>query len=207
MLTEAVEWLQVNANGIYVDATFGGGGHSKAIFKKLGEHGKLVAFDQDADAAVNVWDDERLIFVPQNFRHLKRYLKYYHVTQVDGILADLGVSSHQFDKAERGFSFRFDAGLDMRMNQQGQLTAADILNTYDEEALVNMFSMYGEVTNAKSLAHFIIKSRIEEQFNTTKRFSERIKHLIRGNEHQYLAKVFQALRIEVNDERISSEYI
>ncbi len=200
MLAEVMEWLQVKKDGTYVDATFGGGGHSKAIFKKLGEHGKLVVFDQDADAAKNVWDDERLIFVPQNFRHLKRYLKYYHVKQVDGILADLGVSSHQFDEAERGFSFRFDAKLDMRMNQQAQLTAADVLNTYDEEKLVSIFSRYGEVINSKTLAQFIVESRTEERFESTKRFSERIKHLIRGNEHQYLAKVYQALRLEVNDE-------
>lgn len=200
MCAEAIAWLQVQKDGVYVDATFGGGGHSKAICKELGAQGKLIAFDQDADAAKNVWDDERLIFVPQNFRYARRYLKYYQVNEVDGVLADLGVSSHQFDKAERGFSFRFDSKLDMRMNQSAQLTAADVLNTYEEEKLINIFSKYGEVTNTKSLAAFIVKSRLQEKFGHTQRFIERLQPLIKGNRNQYLAKVFQALRIEVNDE-------
>jgi 16S rRNA (cytosine1402-N4)-methyltransferase len=200
MLAEVMEWLQISEDGVYVDATFGGGGHSRAIMNKLGSGGKLIVFDQDADAAKNVWDDERLIFVPQNFRHIKRYLKYYQVGQADGILADLGVSSHQFDEADRGFSFRFDARLDMRMNQQMQVTAADVLNTYDQKQLQNMLSKYGEVTNAKTLSEYIVESRVGEPFGSTNQFCNRLNHLIRGNRNQYFAKVFQALRIEVNDE-------
>lgn len=200
MCDEAIEWLQVKADGVYVDATFGGGGHSQAIFKKLGEQGRLIAFDQDPDAAANVWEDERLIFVPQNFRFAKRYLKYYQVNEADGVLADLGVSSHQFDEAERGFSFRFDAVLDMRMNQSAALRACDVLNTYDEDKLIQIFSRYGEVSNTKSLVSYLVKARNNEKFEYTQRFIERIKPLIKGNRNQYLAKVFQALRIEVNDE-------
>ncbi len=200
LLAEAMEWLQIREDGTYVDATFGGGGHSREIIKRLGERGKLLVFDQDEDAARNVWEDERMIYVPHNFRFLKRYLKYYQVKEVDGLLADLGVSSHQFDAAKRGFSFRFDTKLDMRMNQSSQLTAAEILNQYDEARLHYLLGHYGEVTNAKSLAAFIVQSRLHHVFDTTQDFVQRINHLIRGNRHQYLAKVFQALRIEVNDE-------
>ena len=149
LLSESLEGLNIKPSGIYVDCTFGGGGHSKAILEKLGQDGKLVAFDQDADAKRNLPEDKRLVFVPQNFRYLQRFLRLNGITEVDGVLADLGVSSHQFDEAGRGFSTRFDAALDMRMDQRQEKTAATILNTYSEAALHKLFEQYGEVTNSK----------------------------------------------------------
>jgi 16S rRNA (cytosine1402-N4)-methyltransferase len=200
LLSESIETLNIQPNGIYVDCTFGGGGHAKAILEKLGAGGKLVAFDQDEDAKKNLPEDERLIFVSQNFRHLQRFLRLEGITAVDGILADLGVSSHQFDEAERGFSFRFNAELDMRMNQQQTLTAFDVVNTYAEKRLHKIFEKYGEVTNAKTLAAKIAEVRGSTSLKTIEGFKNALREIVKGNPNKYFAQVFQALRIEVNDE-------
>lgn len=196
---ECIEGLAIQPNGIYVDATFGGGGHSRLILNEL-DQGKLFGFDQDEDSLQNIPDDERFIFNHHNFRYLKQFLKLHGVRQVDGILADLGVSSHQLDEAKRGFSFRYDADLDMRMNQQDDVTAADILNSYKAEKLQEIFSKYGEVRNAKTLSHRITKERAVRPIKTIDEFLSIIEPLIRGHRGRYLAQVFQALRIEVNDE-------
>ncbi len=201
LLKECLEGLNMKPAGVYVDVTFGGGGHSKAILAKLGPKGKLFAFDQDKDAAKNVPTDERLTFIPQNFSFMKNFLRMYEATQVDGILADLGVSSHQFDEAERGFSIRFDAELDMRMNQSSEKTAAKVLNEYDEHKLKQIFREYGEVDNAGRLVKLITDARLMGQITKTEQLKEIIAPAVpKFKEHQYLAKVFQALRIEVNDE-------
>lgn len=201
LLQACIENLDIKPGGIYVDVTFGGGGHSKEILKHLGEKGRLFAFDQDADAQANVPDDKRLTFIPQNFRFIKNYLRLHGVTQVDGILGDLGVSSHQFDKAERGFSTRFDADLDMRMNQQSNLTAEKILNTYDEKKLISVLKEYGEVDNAYRLTQLVIAARANGPIKTISQFKEIIRPCTpKFEESRYLAKVFQALRIEVNQE-------
>jgi 16S rRNA (cytosine1402-N4)-methyltransferase len=200
LLKEAIEELNIKEDGVYVDCTFGGGGHSREILKYLGASGKMIVFDQDEDAKKNVPDDERVIFVPQNFRHLQRFLRLHKHTKVDGILADLGVSSHQFDTAERGFSTRFDAALDMRMDNRQTATAAMVLNTYNELQLHKMFERYGEVTNAKTLAKTIIEQRIIKPFTTINTFKQSIAAVVKGNPNKYLAQVFQALRIEVNEE-------
>lgn len=201
MLKECIEGLNIKADGVYVDVTFGGGGHSKEILNQLGTNGKLVAFDQDIDAQKNLLKDSRFVFVDQNFRFLKNNLRLKGFKQVDGILADLGVSSHQFDVPERGFSTRFDGELDMRMDTNAPLTAGKVLNTYSEEKLHKIFGLYGEVKNAKSLARAISTSRLEQPIETIEQFKETIKSYIpKGKEHKYLAQVFQALRIEVNAE-------
>jgi 16S rRNA (cytosine1402-N4)-methyltransferase len=200
LLNEAIEALNIKEDGVYVDCTFGGGGHSREILKHLGANGKLIVFDQDEDAKKNVPEDERVIFVPQNFRHLQRFLRLHKHTKVDGILADLGVSSHQFDTAERGFSTRFDAALDMRMDNRQTATAATILNTYNELQLHKMFEKYGEVTNSKTLAKTIIEQRIIKPFTTINTFKQSIAAVVKGNPNKYLAQVFQALRIEANEE-------
>lgn len=199
MSAECMEGLNIKNGGVYVDATFGGGGHSKEILKRL-KQGTLIGFDTDADAARNKIADERFVFINQNFSHLKRYLKLNGITKVDGILADLGVSSYQFDTAARGFSTRFESGLDMRMSQSSELTAKEILNTYPAEQLQRIFSEYGEVRNAKTLANHIETEREKKPFTTTQDFIARIADLVKGNEHRYLAQVFQALRMEVNKE-------
>jgi 16S rRNA (cytosine1402-N4)-methyltransferase len=200
LLKEAMDALNIKPGGTYVDCTFGGGGHSKAILEKLNTEGRLIAFDQDANAKKNLPDDSRTIFVPQNFRHIRRFLKLHSITEADGILADLGVSSHQFDEAERGFSIRFDAAMDMRMDQRQALTAADILKTYDELRLHKMFEQYGEVTNAKTLAKAIVQLRQTTSLGTIAGFKNAIRGVVKGNPNKYFAQVFQALRIEVNDE-------
>jgi 16S rRNA (cytosine1402-N4)-methyltransferase len=200
MLKECIEGLNIKPDGIYVDVTFGGGGHSRAILEKLGKNGRLIGFDQDEDALKNVPNDERFIFVQANFAEIKRFLRLHGYKQVDGILADLGVSSHQFDTAERGFSYRFDAALDMRMNQADTLTAAKILNTYNAEDLQNVFSEYGEVRNSKTLAEAIIAQREVRPFQTINDFIMMLKPLVRGEEYKYFSQVFQAIRIEVNQE-------
>jgi 16S rRNA (cytosine1402-N4)-methyltransferase len=200
LLKEAIEALNIKEHGVYVDCTFGGGGHSREILKHLGANGKLIVFDQDEDAKKNVPDDERVIFVPQNFRHLQRFLRLHKHTKVDGVLADLGVSSHQFDTAERGFSTRFDAALDMRMDNRQTATAATVLNTYTELQLHKMFEKYGEVTNSKTLAKTIIEQRLIKPFTTINTFKQSIAAVVKGNPNKYLAQVFQALRIEVNEE-------
>jgi 16S rRNA (cytosine1402-N4)-methyltransferase len=200
LLQETIEGLAIKADGVYVDCTFGGGGHSKALLARLGENGVLVAFDQDEDARKNLPNDSRVIFVPQNFRHLQRFLRLNKITQVDGILADLGVSSHQFDKAERGFSIRFEAALDMRMDQRQKTTAADILKQFTELQLHKMLEQYGEVTNAKTLAKAIVQQRVLMPIKTIQQFKQAVESVVKGNPQKYFAQVFQALRIEVNDE-------
>lgn len=200
LLQEVVESLQVREDGIYVDATFGGGGHSKAILAKLGPSGKLIVFDQDAAAQQNVPDDDRVLFVPHNFRHLQRMLRLHKVTQVDGILADLGVSSHQFDEPDRGFSIRFDGDLDMRMDKRQELTAFDVISTYSEQQLHKLFEQYGEVTNSKTLARTIVALRSNVSMKTIANFKQALHSVVKGNPNRYFAQVFQALRIEVNDE-------
>jgi len=200
LLKEALDNLSIKPGGIYVDATFGGGGHSRAILEKLNADGKLIAFDQDEDAKQNVPDDERIVFVPQNFRHLQRFLRLYKIPLVDGILADLGVSSHQFDEADRGFSTRFDAPLDMRMDKRQERTAADVLREMSETELHKLFEKYGEVTNSKSLAKSIVHYRESVPLKTILQFKQALEPMVKGNPNRYFAQVFQALRIEVNDE-------
>jgi 16S rRNA (cytosine1402-N4)-methyltransferase len=200
LLSEAVEGLDIRPDGIYVDCTFGGGGHSRAILQRLNENGRLYVFDQDADAKKNLPVDERVIFIPQNFRNLQRFLRLHTVTKVDGILADLGVSSHQFDEAERGFSIRFDAALDMRMDQREATTAATVLGSFTEQQLHKMFEQYGEVTNSKTLAKTIVQQRTLSPLRTINEFKLAVKDAVKGNPQKYFAQVFQALRIQVNDE-------
>ncbi|MFT3825239.1 MAG: 16S rRNA (cytosine(1402)-N(4))-methyltransferase RsmH [Chitinophagaceae bacterium] len=200
LLNEVIEGLNVRRNGVYVDCTFGGGGHSRELLKHLGEDGRLFVFDQDADAQRNVPDDERVVFIPHNFRYLQRFLRLNKVTQVDGIMADLGVSSHQFDEAERGFSTRFDGDFDMRMDKRQELTAFKVVNSYSEQQLHKLFEQYGEVTNAKTLARVIVQVRQTVSLQTIANFKSAIHSVVKGNPHKYFAQVFQALRIEVNDE-------
>lgn len=201
MLQPCIDGLNIKPDGVYVDVTFGGGGHSKEILKHLGPNGRLIAFDQDPDAQANVPADDRFIFIDQNFGFLKNNLRLKGFRQVDGILADLGVSSHQFDVPERGFSIRHNANLDMRMDQHRNLTAAEILNTYSEDKLHKIFGIYGEVKNAKSLARAIVTARLERPFTDINSLKSAISAYIpKGKENKYLAQVFQALRIEVNAE-------
>ena len=199
-LKEAVDGLAIKEDGVYVDATFGGGGHSKEILKRLGEQGRLIAFDQDKDAWKNKPDDDRLTDVRENFRYMRRFLKLHGYAEVDGILADLGVSSYQFDTGERGFSIRFEGPLDMRMDDRGDVTAEQVLKTYSEQQLHKMFEQYGEVRNAKQLAKHIADNRAKAQLNTIGSLKALLEQVIKGNPNKYLAQVFQALRIEVNDE-------
>lgn len=200
LLKEAVDGLDVKADGVYVDATFGGGGHSREILSRLGAEGKLLSFDHDADAWRNKPDDARLIPVQENFRYMRRFLRLHGYPQVDGILADLGVSSFQFDTAERGFSTRFDGPLDMRMDKRLEMTAADVLMNYSEAQLHKMFEQYGEVRNSKQLAKHIATNRSRGGLSTIDTFKAMIAPVIKGLPNKYLAQVFQALRIEVNDE-------
>jgi 16S rRNA (cytosine1402-N4)-methyltransferase len=200
MLQEAIDGLDIKPDGIYVDCTFGGGGHGRAILQRLTEKGKLIAFDQDEDAGRNIPNDPRLIFVPHNFRHIGRFLKLYKAEKVDGILADLGVSSHQFDEAARGFSIRFDAPLDMRMDPRQPLTAAAVLQDLSEQELHKIFERYGEVTNAKTLARTITEYRQSVPLKTIRQFKDALQSVVKGNPNKYFAQVFQALRIVVNDE-------
>lgn len=200
MLWESIEGLNVNPDGIYVDVTFGGGGHSGAILSKLSDKGNLYGFDQDEDVLNNIPPDKRFKLLPFNFRFLKQSLRLNGLKAVDGILADLGVSSHQFDTADRGFSFRFDAELDMRMNQSSSLTAKEVLNTYTAEKLQDIFGFYGEVRNAKTLANVITVARQVKKFDRISDLLQVIDPFIKGKENRYLSQVFQALRMEVNDE-------
>jgi 16S rRNA (cytosine1402-N4)-methyltransferase len=201
MLKECIDGLNIRPDGAYVDVTFGGGGHSREIMKHLGDGGRLLAFDQDADAQQNIIADDRFEFIDQNFRYLKNFCRLHNAIPVNGILADLGVSSYQFDQAERGFSIRFDAELDMRMNQSAGLSAKEVVNTYDEADLHRIFGIYGEIKNAKSLARTIVTGRLNAPINTVADLKNVIISLIpRGKENKYLAQVFQALRIEVNQE-------
>jgi 16S rRNA (cytosine1402-N4)-methyltransferase len=200
LLSEAMDGLNIRANGVFVDCTFGGGGHSTEILAHLNPEGRLFGFDQDADARRNSISDERFVFIPHNFRHLQRFLRVQGITAVDGILADLGVSSHQFDQADRGFSTRADANLDMRMDKRQEITAESVLNMYSEQRLQEIFSRFGEVTNAKTLAGAIVNLRKKTGFRTVSGFKLAIADLVKGNPNKYYAQVFQALRIEVNDE-------
>lgn len=212
LLQACVEGLNLKPGGTYVDVTFGGGGHSREILRQLApgpdSAGRLLVFDQDPDARANAdaIDDPRLTFVAANFRHLKRYLRLYKIDQVDGILADLGISSHQIDTPERGFSTRFDANLDMRMSQSGELTARKVLTDYPEDQLHKIFGMYGEVTNAKTLASVIAANRVNRPFETINDLKTVLqRYAPRGREYKYFAQVFQALRIEVNQELVTLE--
>ena len=201
MLHESLEGLDIQPSGVYVDVTFGGGGHSREILSRLGDGGRLLGFDQDEDAEQNIVDNPHFIFVRSNFRYLHNFLRYHDIEEVDAILADLGVSSHHFDDSERGFSFRFDGALDMRMNKRAGDTAADIINTYDEERLADIFYLYGELKNSRKLASVLVKARAGQKITTIGEFLEVIKPLFgREREKKELAKVFQALRIEVNQE-------
>ncbi|MFC3196612.1 16S rRNA (cytosine(1402)-N(4))-methyltransferase RsmH [Parapedobacter deserti] len=201
MLCECMEALAIKPEGTYVDVTFGGGGHSRELLKRLGAKGRLYAFDQDPDALENAIVDERFVLINQNFRFLKNNLRLYGVKEVDGILADLGVSSHQIDDAQRGFSTRFDAELDMRMDKTGALDAREVLSSYPEAELHRIFGMYGELHNARSLAKIIVTARIMRPIHTVGELKEAVKKAVpRGKEHKYYAQLFQALRIEVNKE-------
>ena len=200
LFNETLEGLDIKADGVYIDCTFGGGGHSKGILNQLNENGRLIAFDQDADAQKNIGDDPRVLFIPQNFRHIQRFLRLHNITTVDGLLADLGVSSHQFDEGERGFSIRFAGPMDMRMDQRQETTAATLIKTYSEKQLHKLFEQYGEVTNSKTLANHIVHQRVHLPFATIEQFKALISPVVKGNPNKYLAQVFQALRIEVNDE-------
>lgn len=201
LLHESVDALNIKEDGVYVDVTFGGGGHSREILSRLGEHGRLFAFDQDPDAQANKIDDDRFVLIAENFRYISRFLKFYRVKKVDGVLADLGVSSHQFDAAERGFSTRFDADLDMRMDQKATLSAKDVVNDYSEEELADILYLYGELRSARALAKTIVGAREEQKIETSFQLKEVLKrHLPKAKEHKILAQIYQAIRIEVNQE-------
>lgn len=201
LLKETVDGLNIKPDGVYVDVTFGGGGHSREIMKRLGPNGKLFAFDQDEDAQANVIDDERFTLIPENFRFLKRYLRFYGVKEVDGILGDFGVSSHQFDVAERGFSTRFDAGLDMRMSKKNDLDAYKVVNEYDEKELKRVFFDYGELKNASALAYTIVNARKDKPVANTGELKQVLaKFLPAHKSNKILAQIYQAIRIEVNQE-------
>ena len=201
LLVESVDALNIKEGGIYVDVTFGGGGHSREILNRLGKNGKLFAFDQDRDAQENKIEDERFVLIAENFRYISRFLKFYRIKKVDGVLADLGVSSHQFDAAERGFSTRFDADLDMRMDQVSELSAKDVVNNYDEEQLADVLFLYGELRSARALARTIVEARKDQKIETSFQLKEVLKrHLPKAKEHKILAQIYQAIRIEVNQE-------
>ncbi|REH46566.1 16S rRNA (cytosine1402-N4)-methyltransferase [Tenacibaculum gallaicum] len=201
LLKESVDALNIKEDGVYVDVTFGGGGHSREILSRLGEKGRLFAFDQDPDAQQNKIDDPRFVLIGENFRFISRFLRFYGVKKVDGVLADLGVSSHQFDEAERGFSTRFDADLDMRMDQKSNLSGKKIINTYSEENLADVLFLYGELRNARTLAKTIVEARGDREIKTSFELKEVLqKFLPKAKEHKILAQIFQAIRIEVNQE-------
>ncbi|TFG77759.1 MAG: 16S rRNA (cytosine(1402)-N(4))-methyltransferase RsmH, partial [Flavobacteriales bacterium] len=206
LLKESVDGLNITENGVYVDVTFGGGGHSKEILKRLGDGGKLVAFDQDEDALQNTINDERFTLINENYRFIKQFLKFYGIRKVDGILADFGVSSHQFDQPNRGFSTRFDANLDMRMSQRNKLSAYKVVNKYGYDALRKVLFEYGELRNANAMAKAIIDARTEHPINTTLELKAVLgEFLPKAKEHKILAQVYQAIRIEVNQEVESSK--
>ncbi len=201
LLKESIDGLNIKPNGVYVDVTFGGGGHSKEILKRLNKQGRLFAFDQDEDAQRNNIEDSRFLLIPQNFRFVKRYLKFYGVKKVDGILADLGVSSHQFNEANRGFSTRFDASLDMRMNQSIALSAYEVVNNYKEEKLSDVLFQYGELRNARALAKKIVEARSVKKIKTSFELKKVLSEFVpKSKEHKIFAQIFQAIRIEVNQE-------
>lgn len=201
LLKETVDGLNIKPNGTYVDVTFGGGGHSREILSQLDERGRLYAFDQDKDALANSIDDERFVLINENFRYIKRFLRFYGVKEVDGVLADFGVSSHQFDVAERGFSTRFDADLDMRMNQDSKLSAYDVVNSYEEEQIRSVLFQYGELRQAPAMARAIVSARKDGEIKTSQQLKEVLKVFLQHKrEHKVLAQIYQAIRIEVNQE-------
>ena len=201
LLHESIDGLAIKSDGVYVDVTFGGGGRSKEILNRLGSEGRLFAFDQDKDAQANAIDDARFVLIPENFRYIKRFLRFYGIKKVDGVLADLGVSSHQFDEADRGFSTRFDAELDMRMNQKDQLSAYSVVNNYSEEELSSVLFNYGELRNARAMAKKIVEARVESKIKTSFDLKTVLKQFLpAAKEHKILAQIFQAVRIEVNQE-------
>lgn len=201
LLKETVDGLNIKPDGVYVDVTFGGGGHSREIMSRLGESGKLVAFDQDEDALQNAIDDDRFLLINENFRNIKRFLRFHGIKEVDGVLGDFGVSSHQFDVAERGFSTRFDAELDMRMNQKGDLSAFHVVNEYDEQDLKRVFVQYGELKNGGAMANVIVAARKDKQIRNTEHLKQVLsKFLPAHKSNKILAQIYQAIRIEVNQE-------
>lgn len=201
LLKESVDALDINPKGIYVDVTFGGGGHSKEILSRLDQDGRLFAFDQDPDAQKNTLEDDRFVLIPENFRYIQRFLRFYGIRKVDGILADLGVSSHQFDEASRGFSTRFDAELDMRMDQKSDINAYKIVNNYTQEQLSHILFYYGEIRNARAMAAVIVAARAESKIKTSFQLKDILKQFLpSAKEHKILAQIFQAIRIEVNQE-------
>ena len=201
LLQESVDALSVKEDGVYVDVTFGGGGHSREILKRLGKTGRLFGFDQDPDAQENVFDDDRFVLIPENFRYISRFLRFHGVRKVDGVLADLGVSSHQFNEAERGFSTRFDGDIDMRMNQKSKISAKEIINNYSEEKLAEILFSYGELRNSRNIAKTIVEKRQEEKIDTSFQLRKVLqKYLPNAKEHKIIAQIFQAIRIEVNEE-------
>jgi len=201
LLKESIDALSIRRDGVYVDVTFGGGGHSREILKRLGSEGRLFAFDQDPDALGNLIDDERFVLIPENFRFISRFLRFHRIRKVDGVLADLGVSSHQFDEAERGFSTRFDGDLDMRMNQKSKVSAKEIINKYTEEKLAEILFLYGELRNSRNIAKTIVEEREKEKIETSFQLKKVLKrYLPNAKEHKILAQIFQAIRIEVNEE-------
>ena len=206
LLKESLEGLAINPAGTYVDTTFGGGGHSRAILAALGSRGRLLAFDQDPQAQQNAIDDERFTLIPQNFRHIKRFLRFYGVKQVDGVLADFGVSSYQFDTADRGFSTRLEGSLDMRMNPEAPLSAYEVVNTYEEEALSTLFFRYGELSQSRQIARTIVQQRSTRPIATTGELKQVVQRFLpKGKENKVLAQLYQAIRIEVNGELAALE--
>ena len=206
LLKESLEGLAINPAGTYVDTTFGGGGHSRAILAALGSRGRLLAFDQDPQAQQNAIDDERFTLIPQNFRYIKRFLRFYGVKQVDGVLADFGVSSYQFDTAERGFSTRLEGALDMRMNPEAPLSAYEVVNTYEEEALSTLFFRYGELSQSRQIARTIVQQRSTRPIATTGELKQVVQRFLpKGKENKVLAQLYQAIRIEVNGELAALE--
>ncbi len=206
LLKESMEGLAINPAGTYVDTTFGGGGHSRAILAALGSQGRLLAFDQDPQAQQNAIDDERFTLIPQNFRYIKRFLRFYGVKQVDGVLADFGVSSYQFDTAERGFSTRLEGALDMRMNPEAPLSAYEVVNTYEEEALSTLFFRYGELSQSRQIARTIVQQRSTKPIATTGELKQVVQRFLpKGKENKVLAQLYQAIRIEVNGELVALE--
>lgn len=201
LLKESVDALAIKQDGVYVDVTFGGGGHSREILNRLGENGRLFGFDQDPDALENVIDDPRFTLIPENFRYISRFLRFHGVRKVDGVLADLGVSSHQFDEAERGFSIRFDGDLDMRMNQKSKISAKEIIANYSEEKLAEILFLYGELRNSRNIAKTIVEKREQEKIETSFQLKEALQRFLpKAKEHKILAQIYQAIRIEVNEE-------
>ena len=201
LLHESIDALSIKEDGVYVDVTYGGGGHSKDILRRLGKNGRLFGFDQDPDAQNNILEDDRFVLIPENFRYISRFLRFHGVRKVDGVLADLGVSSHQFDEAERGFSTRFDGDLDMRMNQKSKISAKEVVNEYSEEKIAEILFLYGELRNSRNIAKTIVEKRQEERIDTSFQLRKVLQRFLpNAKEHKIIAQIFQAIRIEVNEE-------